>query len=212
MNENFLDMLIDACAKIGVLLLCFPIHECAHAYVANKLGDPTGKEKGRITLNPFKHLDWFGALTILAFGFGYAKPVPVNITKFKKPKLYFALTALAGPVSNLIMAVILAVVCRVLCFFYTGSGVLAVIIACLDYAAYVNISLAVFNLIPVPPLDGSRLLMAALPDKTYVKFLKSEKYLVVALFAVIFILNRIGFSPLSIISQAVYNLIFGIFF
>lgn len=203
--------IIDLLARLSVLFLCFPIHECAHAWVADKLGDPTGKEKGRITLNPFKHLDWFGALCIIFLGFGYAKPVPVNVNNFKKPKLYFGLTALAGPVSNFVMAVILLLVYRILGFVPNYDGEIAYMVDMwIIYAAYMNISLAIFNLIPVPPLDGSRLVFAVLPDKAYAKMMKAGGTYAVILIVAIYIFNKIGFSPLGIVTDYVFELMYNI--
>lgn len=202
-----IETIVSFIARLSVIFLCFPIHECAHAWVANKLGDPTGKEKGRISLNPFKHLDWFGAISVIFLGFGYAKPVPVNVNNFKKPKLYFGLTALAGPVSNLIMAVILLLVYRILGYLPNYNGNIAYAIDLwIIYAAYTNISLAIFNLIPVPPLDGSRLVFAVLPDKAYAKMMKSGGTFAIILIVAIFICNRIGFSPLGIVTDFVFEL------
>lgn len=211
-----IDTLYILVARIAVLALCFPIHECAHAWMANKLGDPTGKKQGRISLNPAKHLDWFGAITVVLLGFGYAKPVPVDIRNFKKPKLYFALTALAGPVSNLLMAVVLMVFNRIFWGIGNITATQSIIwdfgILLTGYAALVNINLAVFNLIPVPPLDGSRLIMAVLPNKVYIKFLKAERYLVWILFAAIILCNRIGISPIGTISIFIYECIFRVLY
>ena len=105
-------------ARVFVILCCFPIHECAHAWVADRLGDHTGRRQGRITLNPMRHLDLLGTLTIFLFGVGYAKPVPVSLQNFKNPKRDFALTALAGPVSNLLMAILLLIIGRLV----SGGG------------------------------------------------------------------------------------------
>ncbi len=194
-----------------VLLVCLPIHECAHAWMADKLGDPTGRLAGRISLNPVRHLSLMGTLMIMLFGFGYAKPVPVGIRNFppEKRKGYFALTAAAGPISNLIMA----------CLFILGSNLVyflalrghyvvnftQALYTLLVNGSIINISLAVFNMLPVPPLDGSRLFTAALPDRIYYKLMSYERYFMFGLFAVIFVLHRMGISPLSYITGWVYR-------
>lgn len=184
-----------------VLLVCFPVHECAHALVAYKLGDPTGKEAGRITLNPFKHLDLWGSISLLLIGVGFAKPVPVNLNNFRKRKQYYALTALAGPVSNLLMAVLLFVLAKTVAAQF-GSGGTGY--SFLLRAAYINVSLAVFNMIPIPPLDGSKVLSAVLSDSLYNKFLSAEKYTSYLVMGGFILLNRMGFSPISALTRPVY--------
>lgn len=195
---------IQILSRVFVILCCFPVHECAHAWMADKLGDPTPRLRGRVTLNPFKHLDLWGTVMIFLFGVGYAKPVPVNIRNFKKPKAHFALTAVAGPVSNLIMAVIFMIICR---FVYAGTLTQFTynISIFLIYAAMINLSLAVFNLIPIPPLDGSRVLTAFLPDRAYNAFLKYERYSMIILLILLLFFSRVGISPISRITYALFN-------
>ncbi|MDR0992526.1 MAG: site-2 protease family protein [Ruminococcus sp.] len=151
------------------MLISLPMHEFAHALAAYKLGDDTAKQMGRLTLNPLKHLDLLGAALMVFTGFGWAKPVPINPNNFRNRKTGFALSALAGPVSNLILAYLAIVILRLLSlnpnslvglFFY--------------YLAILNIGLGVFNLIPVPPLDGSRIFSLILPEKQYFKIMKYE--------------------------------------
>ena len=142
---------------VFVILCILPLHEFAHGWVANKLGDPTAKLEGRLTLNPLASVDPMGTVALILFGFGWAKPVPVDSRYFKKPRRDMALTALAGPVSNLLAALVGAVFVTLLIAFAPANGVTQFLLNMLYYYVVVNISLAVFNLIPLPPLDGSRI-------------------------------------------------------
>lgn len=165
-----------------ILLIAFPIHECAHALVAKWLGDDTAEKQGRITLNPLKHLDLWGTLLMLFAGFGWAKPVPINPNNFKKRKLGMALSSLAGPVSNLILAYVSMILSKILLYTETSDELATICVT----AMFINIGLAVFNLIPVPPLDGSRILLLILPEKLYFKVMKYENVIFIILFAVIY--------------------------
>ena len=187
-------------SSLGVIFLTLPIHEFAHGFAATKLGDPTPRYHGRLTLNPFAHIDYLGAACILLVGFGWAKPVGVNPTYFKHPKRDMALTALAGPVSNLIVALIALIICNIFQYLLTGTVFLYIAIF-FFYIASINISLAVFNLIPIPPLDGSRLLSALLPDKQYYALMRYERYIFFALLALIWL--GVLDKPLGYLSNGV---------
>ena len=205
-NQNAMMIL----SRLIVLLICLPVHECAHAWTADRLGDPTGRKKGRITLNPFKHLDYMGAISILLIGVGYAKPVPVNSKNFKHKKRDFALTALAGPVSNAAMAVLFLLIIRFALRGSSRTDAVRLIIQLASYAAYINLSLAVFNLIPIPPLDGSRIISALLPDRTYEKVMRSGRYTIGILLIAILCLNRMGVSPVGLLTGNVYRFLYSL--
>jgi Zn-dependent protease len=186
------------------LLLCIPIiflslslHETAHGYVASKLGDPTAKNLGRLTLNPVKHLDPIGFICMLLMGFGWAKPVPINTRYFKKPRRDMAISAIAGPISNILLAVIFAIALRLFYFVLPYIipnaptemllNVLSYTSIFLYYGITLNISLAVFNLLPVPPLDGSRFFYVFLPPKYYFGVMKYENYISIAVMVLLFV-------------------------
>lgn len=190
-------------ASVFVVFCTMPVHECAHAFVANKLGDGTARLSGRMTLNPVKHIDPIGALMIILVGFGYAKPVPVNPRNFKNPKTGMALTALAGPVSNLLMAAIFILLKNIVGLLPAANVLATALYLFFTYAAIINIGLAVFNLIPIPPLDGSRVLQLLIPSKYYYKFLQYERYIVLIVFALLFfgVLSR----PLAYLETVIFN-------
>ncbi len=183
--------------RIPIVLLSLTVHEVAHGYAAYKLGDPTAKNLGRLSLNPLKHLDPIGALCMLVFRFGWAKPVPISTRYFKKPKRDMAISALAGPLSNLLMGFVTFIISEyILRFGNFGTYYLGdTFTSRMWYIAYIffstffvmNVSLAVFNLIPIPPLDGSRILFVLLPDKYYFGFMKYEQYISLALMACLFL-------------------------
>lgn len=204
-----MELIINLCVRVFIIFCVLPIHEFAHGYVACKLGDDTARLKGRLTMNPLAHVDPFGALMVILVGFGYAKPVPVNLGKFKrgKRKQYMALTAFAGPVSNIIMATIFTFFYCLIYhkFIYINDNMVYVALF-LSVAAQINISLAVFNLLPIPPLDGSRILNAFLPDRLYFKIMQYERYIVLAVFALI-LLNVLD-GPIAFLTGLIEALIF----
>lgn len=202
MGLNFnTEKILEYFVRLMIILLINPLHECAHAWSAHKLGDDTAKHEGRMTLSPFAHIDPFGALLLLFCGFGWAKPVPVNARNFKNPRKGMMLTAIAGPISNLIAALL-----GMIAFQLLGSAIhegyqLSNAGWILFYFIVINVNLCVFNMLPVPPLDGSRLMTYLLPTKAAFWFIKNERifYGVVMLLMVTGILG----VPLSFLSDLV---------
>ena len=172
MLDYILDFLLELVIIFPTVLIALTFHECAHGFIAYKLGDPTAKYMGRLTLNPIKHIDPIGAICMLVAHFGWAKPVPIDITNFKNPKRDLAFSALAGPVSNILLGFFG-------CFIYVATihllphqvesrfayEMIRILVSFLYYFGWLNISLALFNLLPIPPLDGSKILYAFLPPK-----------------------------------------------
>lgn len=163
---------------LGVIpsLLCITLHELSHGLVAYWLGDDTAKSRGRLTLNPIKHLDPVGLLMMLIFHVGWAKPVPVNMYKFKNPKQGMAVTALAGPGSNLLIALVFMLLYGAAYVPLGMSAVGSYFLQMIQLTAIMSIGLAVFNLIPIPPLDGSKVLFSLLRDEDYYKLMRYERY------------------------------------
>jgi Zn-dependent protease len=201
------DLIIYISSIAFVVFCATPLHEFAHALIAVKLGDDTPRLRGRLTINPMAHIDKRGALMIFLFGFGYAKPVEVRMRKFKKPKRDMALVALAGPVSNILQSLVLLFIYNALYHFGSvNDNIMMVYMGMFFfYAAVINVNLAVFNLLPIPPLDGSRLATALLPSKYYYKIMQYERYIMIGLFVLLF--TGILSTPLSLLSSAVISLL-----
>lgn len=191
-----------------VILCILPLHELAHAWVANKLGDPTAKLEGRLTFNPLASVDPMGALALLLFGFGWAKPVPVDSRYFRKPQRDMAITALAGPVSNLLAAFVGAVLVAVMEVFSPYNGFTNFVYNVLWYYVVVNISLAVFNLIPMPPLDGSRIVAAFLSDRVMYTYYRYQNLFVMVMF--LLLLSGALSGPLATAQTFFANIIFSL--
>ncbi len=211
--------LIRLLVSIPVVLLSLSFHELAHGYVAMKLGDNTARYYGRITMNPLKHLDPLGALSMLLLGIGWAKPVPINPLNFREPKKGMALTGLAGPVSNLMLSFIGMCLYRVTYAVFTAMGTLSeplywlatALLLLFSAFATMNAALAVFNLIPVPPFDGSRIFYFILPDKYYFSVMKHERIIMMVTLVLLF--TGILDTPLSLATNgilAVFDFIIGL--
>lgn len=204
---SFLDFIIQVGAICFVVFCATPLHEYAHALIAVKLGDDTPRNMGRLTIDPKAHIDLIGALMIFLVGFGYAKPVQVRMRNFKKPKRDMAIVALAGPVSNLLQAFVFIFIygfCVFLQSKYIAVTVAGYMSIFFFYAAVININLAIFNLLPIPPLDGSRLATALLPSHIYYKIMAYERYIQIGLFVLLF--TGILSTPLSFLSGAITQL------
>lgn len=176
--------LIWLLAQAAAVLLCLTVHETCHGLAAYALGDPTAKRMHRLSLNPLRHIDPFGALMMLIAGFGWAKPVPVDMRYFRHPKSGMAITALAGPASNFVLALAVLVLRGVMLAAYVlegGGTVMESFIAFLEITAVLSVGLGLFNLIPFPPLDGSKVLAAFLPERLYFRLMRYERWGMVVL-------------------------------
>ncbi len=189
-------------SSLTVIFLTMPIHEFAHGFAAVKLGDNTPRWQGRLSLNPFAHIDYIGALCILLFGFGWAKPVQVNGRNLRNPKRDMALVALAGPLANIALAFIALLLFYLLQVFLVIPA-LSYVALIFYYIARINVGLSVFNLLPIPPLDGSRLLSALLPYKQYYALMRYERYIFIGLLALLYL--GVLDIPLSYLSNAVMS-------
>lgn len=199
-----MDRLAEVLIQIAVLVFAVVIHEVSHGFVANRLGDPTAKDEGRLTLNPLPHIDPFMSIILPAmliftgspFIIGGAKPVPVNPSYFKNHKKDMMIVSLAGPASNIILAVTFAIILKVVLLIpaLESQGLFIF----LKYGIMLNVILAAFNLIPIPPLDGSKVLMGFMPDRMMYSYMKLEPY---GLFIVI---GLLAFGILDVIFRPIY--------
>ena len=179
------ESLLYALQRLAGVLVCLTVHETCHGLAAYALGDPTAKRMNRLSFNPLHHIDWLGLAAMFLCGFGWAKPVPVDMRYFKNPKAGMALTALAGPVSNFLLAFLLMFLASVVSRFTAGP------VAFLMTTAILSIGLGLFNLVPIPPLDGSKVLFSLLPDRAYYTLMRFERFGMLVLLLIIW-LERIG--------------------
>ena len=196
--------------RIAAIMLCVVVHEMSHGYAAYRLGDPTAKAGHRLSLNPLRHVDPFGLLMMFVVGFGWAKPVPVDPSYFRNPKSGMAITAFAGPLSNFIMAFLAALGLNAAYGYYAVAGGgpgLAYLIEFLTVCVAMNVGLGIFNLIPFPPLDGSKIFGIFLPERTYFQLMRYENYGMLILMALLWL----GFldAPLFAARSGVINVMFG---
>lgn len=221
MTGDIKGAIISFLLSVPIIILILSVHEYAHGLVAKKLGDPTAESLGRLTLNPLKHIDPIGFIMFIVLGIGYAKPVPINSRYFKKPKRDMALVGVAGPASNLIMAIIFAALIKLLFLLaqfipltaptWTVTA-FAYLYQILYLGVFYNIAFAIFNLIPVPPLDGSRLLYAFLPSKPLLWFQRYEQYFMWGLLGVFLVFNLLNINIIGKVTLFFVNLLFKLFF
>ncbi len=212
--NGILEQIFPYLLRVPSVLIALTVHEICHGYAAYKLGDTTARDMGRLSLNPMRHLTLLGCVCMLFFGFGFAKPVPINVRHFKKPKRDMALTALAGPCANLALALVGVLAEAILELVIEANPE---VIAAGSYGYWLlfvsynfvyvfymlNIGLAVFNMIPLPPLDGSRVLLAFLPRDLYFGVMKYERHIMLALFVLIW--TGLLDTPLAFIMNTVYT-------
>lgn len=206
MLENLTDYIYIVVAALFAIIL----HEIAHGLVSTWLGDPTPKRQGRLSLNPLKHLDPIGTLCLIFFHVGWAKPVVVNPDYYKNKKRGMALVALAGPLMNFLLAIFSIIIMAIFVKVNAYSNVLIIIYNFLLYFSVINLGLGLFNLIPIPPLDGSRILGAFLKNDTYEQYMKYERYgfIIIAILLALSSLRGNGTSFISELVDIIFNFIF----
>ena len=202
--------LLQALGRVIAVLLCLTVHETCHGLAALALGDPTAKRMHRLSFNPLHHIDWLGLAAMFECGFGCAKPEPVDMRYFKNPKAGMALTALAGPVSNFLLALLAMLAASLMVRLAPVTGLTLWVLYFLIDLAILSIGLGLFNLIPIPPLDGSKVLFSLLPEKAYYTLMRYERYGMLVLLAIVWL--DIGGNFLSNAIASVYEWMAGLFF
>lgn len=194
----------DMLLRLVSVFLCLTVHELCHGLAALALGDPTAKRQHRLSLNPLRHIDWLGLAMMVFAGFGWAKPVPVNPNYFKKPKQGMALTALAGPISNFLLAFALIALAQGMWGILPYAVWMDTLLLFLLRTAMLSIGLGLFNLIPIPPLDGSKVLFALLPDRQYELLLRYEHLGMILLW--VLVITGVGSGWMDHAILAIFNL------
>lgn len=201
--------LLSAFGRLLGVLVCLTVHETCHGLAALALGDPTAKRMHRLSFNPLHHIDWLGLASMFICGFGWAKPVPVDMRYFKRPKAGMALTALAGPASNFLLALVMMLLASWIYRTAAAGAVMAWLFYFLLRTAMLSIGLGLFNLVPIPPLDGSKVLFAFLPERAYHTLMRYERYGMVVLLVLMWL--DVGGGFLSGAILAVYQWMAGLF-
>lgn len=206
-------VLTNALLSIIPALICITFHELSHGLVAYALGDNTAKRAGRLTLNPIRHIDIMGLISMAFLGFGWAKPVPVDMRKFKNPKTGMALVALAGPASNLILAVIVLLLSTLMVKNAYTSDMWMEAWSVMQRMAYLSIALAIFNIIPIPPLDGSKVLFSFLSENMYYKLMRYERYGMIILLIVLWsgVFDTYMGGAAKHVYETLYNWVYGLY-
>lgn len=204
------DGLLNLLGRVAGVFLCLTVHETCHGLAAYALGDPTAKRMQRLSLNPLHHIDWLGLASMVICGFGWAKPVPVDMRYFKNPRLGMAFTALAGPVSNFLLALLLLFAASLLSALAPVNAVVAGLFSFCASTAVLSIGLGLFNLVPIPPLDGSKVLFSILPEKAYYTLMRYERYGMAVLLLLVWL--DVGGSYLSNAIYEVFRWMAGLFF
>jgi len=214
--------------KVSIMLvpalMAITCHEVSHGYIADKFGDNTARSMGRLTLNPIKHMDIFGTIMVFVVGIGWAKPVPVNFNNLRHPKRDMIWVAAAGPITNFALATLSALAMRLLVYFGEGipdasplARIVDPITLMLAFSVYINLLLAIFNLIPVPPLDGGRVAVGLLPYRLSMALASVERFGMIIIIALVFFTNAFGYviSPalsfgVNLLAGPQSNLVFGV--
>ena len=191
--------------RVVPALICVTLHELAHGFVAYKMGDDTAKNAGRLTLNPIRHIDIMGLIMMISLGFGWAKAVPVNMYNFDNPKKGMAITALAGPLMNVLIAAAAMVIYGFTAgLFYTQAFAYHICNFCAN-TAYLSCAFAAFNILPIPPLDGSKVLFSLLPDDRYEQLMYYERYGMIAL--MIIVVTGVLDKPLYFLTSGLFDIL-----
>ena len=201
--------LLSAVFRVLGVLVCLTVHETCHGLAALALGDPTAKRMRRLSLNPLHHIDWLGLASMFLCGFGWPKPVPVDMRYFKRPKAGMAVTALAGPASNFLLAMLLLFFASLTARLAAGEGA-ALLYGFLVNTALLSVGLGLFNLVPIPPLDGSKVLFALLPERAYYTLMRYERYGMAVLLLLVWL--DVGGGYLSEAIYRVFMWMAGLFF